>query len=342
MSENAYTPPEVSSLLGLIDTFCRWKDAKGKGSRQYYKYHPSEWGKCLRQQQYKHFVQLGYIQPPPMIQNGGQQVRLFDTGHTMHHRWQEDYFANIGTILRGVWACGNAMCHAFDDKGNLRPLEKLSEHELKLIDEGVTRHYGREEKQGVFRPEKCVCGCKKFAYKEVCVQSDELNIKGNCDIILDFSKFDPNMFEFPGIRKSFNEKMFPKRPIIVDMKTTGEWSWKSKVMKEGVHKEYIIQLLIYVHVLDAEYGVVWYENKSDSQSIAFKVERDDAKFEEIKRQAAMMKRMSERRMLPPPRPTDQDCFECSKCEFAKVCEKSGIWDDEKLDEKRKFFYGSLL
>jgi hypothetical protein len=338
MSESAYTEPDIASLLGLVDTYCRWKDLQQKGSRRYFAYHPSEWGKCLRKQQYKHFVQMGIIPSVPAEGFGGQQIRLFDTGHTMHHRWQQDYFSNMG-ILRGVWKCGNAMCYAFDDEGN-PTFDSIPEDRKQRVIKGHTRLYGREELQGIFRPEKCVCGYNEFEYVEATVRSEEYNFEGHCDLILDFSKFDPE--QFPGVRKTFNEKVFPKRPIVVDMKTTGDWQWKNQVMKSGIHKEYIIQLTIYIHLLDCEYGVVIYENKSDSQAIAFKVERNERRWDEIKRQALMMRRMSEKRILPPPRPTDQDVMECQKCEFLKVCTKSNIWDDPKLEEKRKAFYGSLL
>jgi len=337
MSQN-YVPPEVSSLLGLIDTHLRWKKQQEKHDREYFYYHPSEWGKCLRKQQYKHFVQLGYIESPPAEQIGGQKARLFDKGHNMHSRWQNWYFAEMG-ILRGRWKCLNPLCFTFDNEGKDRR-DNLKEEHWKHINEGQTRVFGVKEKLGCFRPEKCNCGHNKFTYCEVPVVSDELKLKGNADIILDFSNFDPGKYK--GVRKTFNELVFPKKPIVVDMKTINDWSWKQQLLKVGAHKEYIVQVTIYAHLLDCEYGILIYENKNDSTAMAYKVERNNDLFGIVREQAKRMIVLSESKKLPPPKPEDQSVRECQDCEFSSMCHKSKIWEDDKLDEKRRMFYKSLL
>jgi hypothetical protein len=43
-------------------------------------------------------------------------------------------------------------------------------------------------------------------------------------------------------------------------------------------------------------------------------------------------------LLPPPRAIDKDDYECSNCGFSSICHKSKIWEDEKINEKRKMFY----
>src|SRR4051812_31211094 len=115
---SAYVPPEIASLMGLVDTFLRWREFKQLGSRSYKRYHPSEWGKCLRKQQYMHFRDMGYIEVERAL-NAGQMIRTFDKGHNMHHRWQQHYFAEMD-ILRGYWKCANMMCLAFDNEGKFR------------------------------------------------------------------------------------------------------------------------------------------------------------------------------------------------------------------------------
>ena len=87
----SYTPKEVSSLMGLVDTYLRHKaEVVEAGNRSYDHYHPSEWGKCLRMQQYKHYAWKGLIDvqyPEP----SSEKHRLFDKGHNMHNRWS-NYF----------------------------------------------------------------------------------------------------------------------------------------------------------------------------------------------------------------------------------------------------------
>ncbi len=58
---DTYVPKEVSSAIELIDTYKRHVHFSQKGLRSYKHYHPSEMGKCLRSQQYKHYAHLGYI-----------------------------------------------------------------------------------------------------------------------------------------------------------------------------------------------------------------------------------------------------------------------------------------
>lgn len=336
MAENAYVTPEIASLMGLLDTFLRHRAVAAKKDREYYHYHPSEWGECLRKQQYKHFVQLGYIKVE-IVPEGGQQARLFDKGHNMHHRWQDWYFAEMG-ILRGRWKCQNPMCFAFDNSGK-NCYDSLTAEQIAEMWSGKSRVHGLDDKLGSFRPEACVCGCKKFAYLELPVHSDEMNFHGHCDIVLDFSRFDPKRYD--GVRKTFNIETFPKRPIVVDMKTINDWQFKNNLMKTGAYKKHIIQLTSYIHLLDCEYGVLIYENKNDSTAVPFKVERDDELFNTIKQQAQMMIALAEKRLLPPPRPEEKSDTQCSRCEFASLCHQSPIWKDPKLNEKRKFFYSRL-
>jgi CRISPR/Cas system-associated exonuclease Cas4 (RecB family) len=136
--------------------------------------------------------------------------------------------------------------------------------------------------------------------------------------------------------------MFPQKPIVIDMKTMNSYMWDNKLMKLGNMPEYVIQLTIYVHLLDCEYGAVIYENKNDSSAAAYKVERNQKTFDEICRQAKLMKALAEKKLLPPPRPAEHDAGECKNCEFSSRCEESGIWDDPRLEEKRKKFYNFLL
>jgi len=330
------TSKEVMSLMGLIDTYKRWVNFETKNDRCYKSYHPSEFGKCLRAQQYKHYVHLGLIKVTYKAFDS-KTLRLFDKGHWMHERWAR-YFEDIG-ILRGRWKCKNPLCFLFDDKGKLKTGTNNIES---LFEKKKTRIYGMDDSLGSFKPDQCVCGCKDFQYCETPVVSEELNIKGSADVILDCSTLD---FEkFNSVRSTFNPEFLPTdgAKVVGDMKTIGQSAWDFQLNKKGAHKPYLIQLTCYTHILDCDYGVLMYENKNNSELKWYKVERNEEWWETIKWQSKTMQKMVSNKQLPPPRPEDKSSYECRGCEFSSLCHKSGIWKDKDLNKKRKGFYKSLL
>jgi|TARA_Y100000310_G_scaffold344276_1_gene456157 hypothetical protein len=308
MSE--YIPKDVTSILGIVDTYIRWRQVEDQDKRSYAHYHPSEFGKCLRRAQYKHYADLGLIESEPQAFDS-QKLRLFGKGHNMHARWQR-YFTGAG-VLRGVWQCSNWQCR---------------------------KEYGREERLGVFKPEKCECGCGHFHYNEVHVSDETLNFKGNADLILDFSNLDAKRFS--GVRVAFNKDHLPDGPVVADMKTSNQNQFRDRVKGSGPHPEYIIQLLIYIHILDCEYGLIIYENKNNSDVACFKIERDEKKFELIKEQVTKLNQMVAEKYLPPPRPLTKADYECKYCEFSPLCHKSSVWNMPDLEKIRKDFYKDLL
>ena len=76
--------PEVSSVMGSVDTFIRWRE-KNKEQRGYEIYHPSAFGACLRAMQYNRYVAMGFI-----VCDGddfdSRILRLFETGLGHRHR----------------------------------------------------------------------------------------------------------------------------------------------------------------------------------------------------------------------------------------------------------------
>lgn len=332
-----YEAKEVTSLINLVDTYKRWTNFNTKNDRSYEHYHPSEWGKCLRMQQYKHYAHLGLIEVA-YKELDSKTLRLFDKGHWMHERWVK-YFDSIG-ILRGRWRCKNVLCWLFDDNGKLDtnkiPIETIYE-------ENKSRVYGTNELYGIFKPDKCICGCEEFSYLEMPVVAKELNIKGSADVILDCSTLD--IEKFRGVRSTFDPKFLPMNgsKIVGDMKSIGQSAWDFQLMKKGAHKSYLIQLTVYAYILDCEYGVLMYENKNNSTLKWYKVEKNDKWWEVIQWQARTMQDMTSSKQLPPPRPKDKSSYDCKSCEFSSLCHKSKIWKDEKsLEKNRKGFYKCLL
>ena len=310
MADLKYTPPEVLSVLGVVDTYIRWNNKKSRHTRKYTSYHPSEFGHCLRKAQYRRYVEMG-LMDLEQKEMDSKLLRLFEKGHNMQSRW-ERYFEAMG-VLRGVWKCKNFSCGA---------------------------EYGKDNKHGVFPPEKCSsCGCNRFYYNEVSVVNEELNFKGNADIILDFSNFVENKFN--GVRQAFNIDNLPTSPIVVDMKTANHDQFK-KLSSTGPHQSYVIQQNIYIDILGCDYGLIIYENKNNSEVTAFKIEKDKKMMETIGWQVQVLNEMAKGRHLPPPRPETKFDWDCKKCDFAPHCHKCAIWNDPKLKEKRKNFYKNLL
>ena len=326
------TSKKSQTVLELIDTYCRWRK-KNEPPRGYSIFHPSAFGKCLRNMQYLKYSEngiKGMILPEEEF--SGKQIRLFDTGNCMHNRWAK-YFEEIG-ILRGVWQCTNPVCKFVTDSGT------FSGTSIAGYYKESPRIYGKEEKQGILKPKECICGCRNFKYHEVSVSSKELGMHGHADMILDFSALEKDKFD--GIKATFDMTEFPSKPIVVDMKTCNNFAF-SKLSTNGPDSAYQIQLVIYSNILDCEFGVLIYENKDNSEVAAFQINKStDTAFAEVKKQAKTMIEMSNHNILPPPRPASKDCFECKKCQFRTLCHSSKIWDDKNLNKLRKEFYGILL
>jgi hypothetical protein len=263
----------------------------------------------------------------------------------MHERWRE-YFEAIG-VLKGYWTCKNPLCVATDENGYCNP-DAIADYRQGEW-EYRPRRYGRDELQGCFKPDKCVCGHTEFHYDEVDIVSKELNFYGHCDMILDFSRFDPAKYE--SVRQDYLPEYLPKKPIVVDMKTINMFDYKDVVDGKEEHKDYLVQLTVYANILDCEFGILIYENKNTQETFALKVPRNaDTWWPEICRQATAMNEMVNvefedgtiDHLLPPPRPLSQDTKACTYCKYQSTCFRSGAWDDPELNEKRKEFYGILL
>ena len=332
---------EVESIVGLVDTFLRWKNSQNP-PRGFKKYHPSARGHCLRLMQYQRYADEGVMGLTPVTKElTGQTTRLFDTGHTMHARWAE-YWENIG-ILRGVWICNNPLCLKVNDNG------KENNTSLKdLYEKNKSRKYGNKDLQGALKPSICVCGYKEFSYHEVSVDSEELNLHGHADLLLDFSKLDSSKFD--SIKKTFKLDNLPKGIIVSDMKTIKAKRFE-ELLKDGPSLEYTVQLCIYANILNCDFGLLMYENKDTSEIKAYKVEKDpEGMWKQIQEQLIKLNAMAEvvddkgnkKYYLPPPRPFRKDDYECKYCEYNSICTNSRIWSSPNLSELRKKFYGDLL
>jgi hypothetical protein len=345
-----YLPPEIIAVLDCVDTYLRW-DNVNQPPRGHQRIHPSAFGKCLRKMQYERYEELGILE-------GGEDekdpsvLRIFGNGHSMHDRWRQ-YFENLG-VLKGYWTCTNPFCAAWQDNGepalkddgsrlDINDLMENSEFFLKQ-----RRRYGREELQGCFKPQQCKCGWQKFKYDEVDVKSDELNIYGHADLILDFSQLDHSKIE--GVKNDCRLAHLPTGVVVADMKSINHFGYQ-EVSKGEPHSEYCVQLMIYANILQCDFGILIYENKNTQKTCAFRIDKnEDTLWPQIQEQAKTMSDMAavvdengiHLNLLPPPRPLSLDSKDCEYCRFKGNCELSSIWDDPNLNQIRKDFYGDLL
>ena len=325
-------PTEIVATMGLMDSYIKWKNKNGK-PRNYQVFHPSAFGSCLRKMQYQRYEEEGKMEiHSDKDDPKASMIRLWGNGHFIQAKWTE-YFEELG-LLRGIWKCTNAACGAFKDNGDI-DLNKLQEaYDGKIR----PREYGHAERQGVLKPKKCACGCKKFVYDEKPVVCKELNFYGHADLILDFRNLNTELVE--KLEKTFKIDDLPKGVVVADMKTINDFGWKKL---EEPSLTYQVQMQIYANVLDCDYGILIYENKNNSDARAFKIQKgEETVWPTVQKQSLIMQKMHEQGKLPPPRPLNKKEYQCKYCEFRGDCHASDIWQNENLVELRKKFYGNLL
>lgn len=245
-------------------------------------FHPSAWGVCLRKIAYQYYNELDPFVFKTADDIKDQMERVFDNGHGSHHRWQT-YLDHAG-VLRGVWRCINPFC---------------------------AKLYGTEDKLGVFNPSrekgwKCECGSeKRLAYEEAVVKSaPEYNFEGHCDGIIDVR----------GTPFAQNNKY---DVFVADLKTMKE-EYFMELMEPKT--EHVVQVNIYMWILDLHGAVVVYENKNDQRLKEMFVPRDDALIDKIKAQSVWMMDILKAKKLPfRPNEFSRSKIPCRWCEFVDYC-----------------------
>jgi hypothetical protein len=278
---NKYTTERPVSVNVLVTKYLTDK-ALGN-ERKFDHFHPSAWGSCLRKIAYQYYNE----QQPFHIRTAkdvvSQTERIFDNGHYTHARWQN--YLDCAGVLRGYWECINPLC------------EKV---------------YGKEELIGIFNPLrtdknwKCSCGNnKKLEYCEIRVKSEkEFNFEGNCDAVID-------------ARNSPYARGDKYDIFVVDFKTIKDEQYMAL---DGAKEEHIIQVHIYMWILNIHAAVVVYENKDDQKVREEFVPRDESIIEKIKGQAVWLIDLLKNKKLPlKPSGFTKSSYPCRFCEFKETC-----------------------
>ena len=250
-------------------------------SRRYDIFHPSAWGSCRRRMAYQYYNEKEkFIEQNPNSIDFRLQ-RIFDNGHGTHARWQ-NYLDKAGYI-RGYWRCTNPHCAML---------------------------HGADKELGSFNPTRdenwsCKCGSKSLAYEEILVKSlPEYNFEGHVDAVIDLSG---TPYEKPGSVNVF----------VVDMKTIKDDLFSE--LTDPKH-EHVVQVHIYMWLLNLKGAVVLYENKDNQSVKEMFVPRDDSLIERIKREALELREILSIRKLPKRFDgATRSKFPCRGCEFLDLC-----------------------
>ena len=165
-----------------------------------------------------------------------------------------------------------------------------------------SKKYGLESKFGIKYPtEKCSCGCDLFEYEELQVNNDEYMISGHIDCVTQIST----------------------DMVVIDFKTIHSNGFTKLTNPLNKH---IIQINIYLWLLDFHCGLLLYENKDSQRIKIFEVARDNDLIEKIKKRATILKDIIKNKKIPK-QPFKQDSDECGDCVFSTTC-----WKNVKPEE----------
>jgi len=157
--------------------------------------------------------------------------------------------------------------------------------------------YGSEEKLGILKPsDKCKkCGCEEYEYVELEAEDKEHMMRGHMDGVLKIAE------EFTVIDyKSMHSNQFSR-------------------LREPLDK-HIIQLEIYLWLLDLKCGFLLYENKDSQKIKLFEVAYNENLINKILTRVKTLREIVESKRLPK-RPFEKDSTKCTACEFRTTCWK---------------------
>ena len=130
--------------------------------------------------------------------------------------------------------------------------------------------------------------------------------------------------DYPPVR-GFMDSMFiwQGQEVPVEVKTARQEAFYSKqAAMEGAMYQ-VMQLLLYMHILNKPVGFLFYENRNGGEWLIIPVEMDEKNQQIVDNMIEWMKNVWDNKELPM-RPFTQKSVECKGCPFAEVC-----WNDEE-------------
>lgn len=139
---------------------------------------------------------------------------------------------------------------------------------------------------------------------ELSIPENEL-IHGRCDCIINDGKDD----------------------MVIDFKTSGDYGFN--LLKEGNgNKDHELQVQLYLHFFQKQWGLIIYENKNDNELLEIPVEYNKELCEQALQNLKELKQKIDNKILPAI-PQDIQKWKCSYCRFKKKCEE----DEKKVSSE---------
>lgn len=109
--------------------------------------------------------------------------------------------------------------------------------------------------------------------------------------------------------------------IVVEIKTTRTEAWRSRMVKNAGPEYQVLQLLIYLYILDERYGILLYEDKNDHQKLLIPVEMTDSNREKVESVFDWMRTVfsAYKQGQLPKNPFRSNSKICKECPVQKWC-----------------------
>jgi CRISPR-associated protein Cas4 len=118
--------------------------------------------------------------------------------------------------------------------------------------------------------------------------------------------------------------------IVIEIKTTRTEAWRSRMVKNAGPEYQVLQLLIYLYVLEEKYGILLYEDKNDHQKLMIPVEMTPENKEKVEMVFDWMREVYktyEEDKLPK-NPFRSNSKICKECPIQKWCYSQPEGDTE--------------
>lgn len=239
---------------------------------------------CMREEVFK------VLLPRPQIPKDASIFGIFEVGHAIHHRWQNNILGPAG-VLKGFWHCKTC---GFKTDGFM-PRDVCPE--CKSIRR--CRSCNTRMKKGVYKKDHYCNKCQpeSWEYEEYSVFNREYDISGHMDGILSIGT----------------------EQYVWDLKTINSNGFERRISKSPI-REHEWQLQTYLWLKNMKKGIIHYVNKDTSADKEFLIERNDSYRKTIIRRIESILKHREAKTLPDHMVcSSKTCSRAKSCPWVKEC-----------------------
>jgi len=239
---------------------------------------------CCREEVFKKLLPRNY---PPI---GAYLGSIFETGHAMHHRWQNHVLGPAG-ILEGWWQCKTCGWKIEgvmpgDICPKCKSLRRCGSCKAKLKDKIYIKDHTCKK-----------CKSESWEYEEYSLEHKELGIVGHCDGVININGV-KYIWEFKTINENGFENRIPYAPL----------------------KEHVAQVQVYMWLKKIPLAIIHYLNKNTSEEKEFTIKYDEGFRREIIRKIKLVRRHMDKGTLPDTKACSTKYTRRAKeCPWVKEC-----------------------